>query len=87
MITRTLSALALAMALASPALANDYPPYAGSHDDASYGDIPHAQFGVDLPRPDGVTSVASPADDVSYGTDTAKEASTEDRERMACGCC
>ena len=65
---RVLPALALSLSLALPAAASELPPYAGSHDDASYSDGPRASFAVELPTPDGHLSLASSGDDAAWGT-------------------
>ncbi|WP_242345202.1 hypothetical protein [Anaeromyxobacter terrae] len=89
---RILTALAaLTLSLAVPAAASDvFPPHAGSRDDASYGDMPRASFGVELPRPDGRLSLASSGDDANYGTSreaTAPAAQKVERVQVAsCSC-
>ncbi|BDG06646.1 hypothetical protein [Anaeromyxobacter oryzae] len=73
-----LIALSLSAGFTTIAFANDLPPYAGSHDDASYGDATHATFGVELPRPDDTTVVGSRYDDTSYAR-PARDARAEQR--------
>jgi hypothetical protein len=66
--TLVLAGLALATLGASPAFAgDDFPPYAGSYDDASYGAASHGGYTVELPRDDGALSLGSSHDDASYG--------------------
>ncbi len=66
--TLVLAGLVLAALGASPAFAGDFPPYAGSCDDASYGAASHGTYSVALPRDDGALSLGSSHDDASYGS-------------------
>ncbi len=74
--TLVLAGLALATLGASPAFAgDDFPPYAGSYDDASYGAASHGGYAVELPRDDGALSLGSSHDDASYlPTENARRA-------------
>jgi hypothetical protein len=61
-------ALGYAVVLAAPALAAaDLPPFAGSSDDVSYGDTPHATFTGDPAAPGTIAQSDGTYDDVSYG--------------------
>ena len=91
MIARLTPVALAALFTTSVASAADLPPYAGSHDDASYGDISRGSFEVELIRPDGATVVGSRYDDTTYGTpeDGASAPSrreTRIAERTACTC-
>ena len=83
-----LATVAFAALFATSALASEGPPYAGSHDDVSYGDIPHASFDVELIRPDGVSVVGSQFDDTRYAPPAEPAAvSAETRvAQTACTC-
>ena len=91
MIARLVPVALAALFTTSIASASELPPYAGSHDDASYGDVSHATFSAELIRPDGVTVVGSRYDDTAYGTQeegTSAPSRRETRiaERTACTC-
>ena len=61
-------ALGCAVVLIAPAVAAaDLPPFAGSSDDVSYGDTPHATFTGDPATPAKVAQSDGTYDDVSYG--------------------
>ncbi len=77
-----IAALSLAALGVAPALAeDDLPPYAGSHDDASYGGVTHATYTLELPRGDGALSLATRYDDTSYGA--GEEARPEQRQALS----
>jgi hypothetical protein len=78
-----LFAASFAALLATSALASEGPPYAGSYDDVTYGDIPHASFGVELVRPDGFSVVGSRYDDVRYAPDERPTVPPRSEERVA----
>ncbi len=80
--TRLLVA-SLAALFAVSAFASEGPPYAGAYDDVSYGDIPHASFGVELVRPDGVSVVGSQYDDTRYAPETEPAAASKSDDRVA----
>ena len=91
MIARLIPVALAALFTTSVASASELPPYAGSHDDASYGDVSRSTFDVELIRPDGVTVVGSRYDDTTYGTPeegTSAPSRRETRiaERTACTC-
>jgi len=91
MIARLVPVALAALFTTSVASASELPPYAGSHDDASYGDVSHSTFDVELIRPDGVTVVGSRYDDTTYanpeeGTSAPSRSETRIAERIACTC-
>jgi hypothetical protein len=55
-----------AISLGPTVVSADLPPYEGSADEVSYGDMPHATLGSELPTPDGTLSLGSSHDEVSY---------------------
>ena len=73
----TIAGLCVAIAGVVPAFADDLPPYAGSHDDASYGGMSHTTFaGVpSAANTDDLPPYARSHDDASYG-DTSHQTFT-----------
>ena len=86
--TRLLAA-SLAVLFATTAAASVRSP-AGTYDDVDYGDAPHATFGIELARPDGL--MGSPYDDTRYPTaEETRPAAAPSEQRVAdrahCTCC
>ena len=85
--TRMIFAVLATMFVASTALANELPPFAGSHDDASYGDMTHSTFAT-AGLPGGSALAAGPShDDTAYpNSDAPANAQKPAPVRMACSC-
>lgn len=84
---RTIVAVLAASLLGGSALAADLPPYAGSHDDASYGEATHATLSTQGEAGQGAVAAGAAYDDTRYPGSTAPARRAErEQPRMACSC-
>lgn len=85
--TRMIFAVLATMFVTSTALADELPPFSGSHDDASYGDMTHSTFTTEGLPGGSALAAGSAHDDTAYpSSDAPANAQKPALVQMACSC-